>query len=141
MTDIALSPHLHPEGEASYLATGQTLTSCLTTTDHKRIGILYALAITFFFFVGGLAVAVIRLELMSPNGLFLSDEAYNRLFTLHGIVMVWFFLVPSIPATFGNFLLPLMIGARDVAFPRLNLLSWYVYVIGAAFTLYAVTAG
>jgi cytochrome c oxidase subunit 1 len=141
MTDIALSPSLNPEGESSYLAAGHTITSWLTTTDHKRIAILYALGITFFFFVGGLAIAVVRLELISPTGLFLDDEAYNRLFTLHGIVMVWFFLVPSIPATFGNFLLPLMIGAKDVAFPRLNLLSWYIYMMGAAFTLYAVTVG
>ncbi len=110
----------------SYLEAGHTLKSWLTTTDHKRIGILYALAITVFFFIGGIAIGLARLELMNPNGALFSDEGYNRLFTLHGVVMVWFFLVPSIPATFGNFLLPLMIGAHDVAFPRLNLFSWYI---------------
>lgn len=141
MTDATLVHGGRDAAAASYLQAGHTVLSWLTTTDHKRIGILYALAITFFFFIGGLAIGVVRLELMSPTGYFLSDEAYNRLFTLHGIVMVWFFLVPSIPATFGNFLLPIMIGARDVAFPKLNLLSWYVYVIGAAFAVYAITAG
>ena len=125
----------------SYLDTGHTVFSWLTTTDHKRIAILYAISITFFFFVAGLAIGIVRLELMTPQGALLSDAAYNKLFTLHGILMVWFFLVPSIPTTFGNFLLPLMIGARDVAFPRLNLVSWYVFVIGAAFTLYMLVAG
>ncbi len=126
----------------SYLeAGGHTLMSWLTTTDHKRIGILYAIAITFFFFIAGIAIGLVRLELMSPRGLFLSDDEYNRLFSLHGIVMVWFFLVPSIPATFGNFFLPLMIGAKDVAFPRLNLLSWYVYLLAAGFACYAIVAG
>ncbi|RTL79487.1 MAG: cytochrome c oxidase subunit I [Hyphomicrobiales bacterium] len=125
----------------SYLDAGHTLVSWLTTTDHKRIGILYAIAITLFFFIAGFAIGLARLELMSPRGMLLTDEGYNRLFTLHGIVMVWFFLVPSIPATFGNFLIPLMIGARDVAFPRLNLLSWYIYLIGAGFTCYAIVAG
>ena len=141
MTDATLDYRLPAVTAGSYLAAGHTIASWLTTTDHKRIGILYAIAITIFFFIGGLAIAVVRLELMSPHGLFLSDDAYNRLFTLHGIVMVWFFLVPSIPATFGNFLLPLMIGANDVAFPKLNLASWYIYVLGAAFTLYAVVGG
>ena len=106
--------------------------SWLATTDHKRIAILYALSITVFFFIGGVAIALVRLELISPTGLFLTSDEYNRLFTIHGIIMVWFFLVPSIPATMGNFMLPLMIGAPDVAFPRLNLLSWYLYVIGAS---------
>ena len=78
---------------------------------------------------------------VNPNGKFLSDDTYNKLFTLHGIVMVWFFLMPSIPNTFGNFLLPLMIGAQDVAFPRLNLLSWYLNIAGGLFTLSAVVAG
>ena len=81
---------------------------------------------------------LVRLELISPTGLFLTSDEYNRLFTLHGIIMVWFFLVPSIPATIGNFLLPLMIGAPDVAFPRLNLMSWYLMSIGAAFTVYVL---
>jgi cytochrome c oxidase subunit I len=128
-------------GRDSYLDEGHTVMSWLGTTDHKRIAILYAVSITVFFFIGGFAVALVRLELINPNGLFLTSDEYNRLFTMHGIIMVWFFLVPSIPATMGNFLLPLMIGAEDVAFPRLNLLSWYLYVIGAAFTVYVLIAG
>lgn len=125
----------------NYLQAGHTLISWLTTTDHKRIGVLYALTITFFFFIGGIAIGIVRIELLTPDAEIVSDEGYNRLFSLHGIVMVWFFLVPSIPTTFGNFLLPLMIGARDVAFPRLNLLSWYIFVFGSAFALYMIVAG
>jgi cytochrome c oxidase subunit I len=132
---------IHEAGEESYLDAGHTLLSWLTTTDHKRIAILYALSITVFFFIGGIAIGLVRLELISPSGLFLTSDEYNRLFTIHGIIMVWFFLVPSIPTTMGNFLLPLMIGAEDVAFPRLNLLSWYLYVIGAAFTIYVLISG
>jgi len=141
MTDAAIADAAVETQPASYLAAGHTLISWLTTTDHKRIAILYAISITFFFFIGGIAIALVRLELMTPQGLFLTSDAYNRLFSLHGIIMVWFFLVPSIPATMGNFLLPLMIGAHDVAFPRLNLLSWYLYVFGAAFTVYAMISG
>jgi cytochrome c oxidase subunit 1 len=142
MTDMTLPfAPVHEVAEGSYLDEGHTLWSWLTTTDHKRIAILYALSITVFFFIGGVAIALVRLELIEPNGLFLSSDAYNRLFTIHGIIMVWFFLVPSIPATMGNFLLPMMIGAHDVAFPRLNLLSWYLYVIAAVFTIYVLIAG
>ncbi|MGN6570242.1 MAG: cytochrome c oxidase subunit I, partial [Pseudolabrys sp.] len=141
MSDAALIYVRHQDKEESYLQHGHTVRSWLTTTDHKRIGILYALSITFFFFIGGMAAGMVRLELMFPHGEFLSDDAYNRLFTLHGIVMVWFFLVPSIPTTLGNFLLPMMIGARDVAFPRINLLSWYVFVIGACFAIFSIVAG
>ena len=125
----------------SYLDSGYTLRSWLTTRDHKRIAILYAIAITAFFFVGGAAATLMRLELATPEGDVVGADTYNRLFTLHGVVMVWFFLIPSIPATLGNFLLPLMIGARDLAFPRLNLASWYLYVGGGAFTLVALVAG
>jgi cytochrome c oxidase subunit 1 len=127
-------------GPVDYLHDGVTLKSWLLTRDHKRIGILYAVSITVFFFIGGLAAALIRINLISPEGL-LPAETYNKLFTIHGVVMVWFFLVPSIPATFGNFLLPLMIGARDVAFPLLNLLSWYLYIGGAALTVATLIAG
>jgi cytochrome c oxidase subunit I len=128
-------------GDESFLDVDHTVLSWLGTTDHKRIAILYAVSITIFFFIGGVAIGLVRLELISPNGLFLTSDEYNRLFTLHGIIMVWFFLVPSIPATMGNFLLPLMIGAEDVAFPRLNLISWYLYVVGAAFTVYVLISG
>ncbi len=124
----------------SYLSES-SVKSWLTTTDHKRIAILYAFSITLFFFLGGVAATIIRLELFTPNGDIVSADGYNRLFTLHGIVMVWFFLVPSIPTTFGNFLLPLMIGARDVAFPKLNLLSWYLFVIAGLLTVATLLAG
>jgi cytochrome c oxidase subunit 1 len=138
MTNV---PLLTPQERVSYLAAGSTLRSWLFTTDHKRIAILYLISITSFFFVGGAAAALIRLDLLSPTHHFLTNEGYNRTFTLHGVVMVWFFLIPSIPATFGNFLIPLMIGAKDLAFPRLNLLSWYIYVVGGIVTIYVLVAG
>ena len=119
----------------SFLTQGYTIWSWLTTRDHKRIAILYAISITLFFFLGGTAAAIIRLELMTPQGDVVSADTYNKLFTLHGVVMVWFFLIPSIPSTLGNFLIPLMIGSKEVAFPRLNLLSWYIYVLGGIFTV------
>jgi cytochrome c oxidase subunit I len=125
----------------SYLTAGFTLRSWLTTRDHKRIAILYAVSITAFFFIGGAAATLMRLELLTPQGDLVSSETYNKLFTAHGVIMVWFFLIPSIPATLGNFLVPLMIGTHDLAFPRLNLLSWYLYVFGALFTLGALVAG
>jgi cytochrome c oxidase subunit 1 len=127
--------------ESSYLGAGYSLRSWLTTRDHKRIAILYAIAITLFFAIGGAAATLMRINLISPRGALVSAATYNKLFTAHGVIMVWFFLIPSIPATLGNFLLPLMIGARDLAFPRLNLLSWYIYVLGALFTLGAIVAG
>src|SRR5205085_9723587 len=126
---------------ANYLEAGWTIGSWLTTRDHKRIAILYAISITAFFFIGGAAATLMRIELATPAGDLVSAGTYNRLFTIHGVVMVWFFLIPSIPATLGNFLVPLMVGARDLAFPRLNLLSWYIYVIGAAFTLWVMVSG
>ena len=125
----------------SYLGEGYTLRSWLTTHDHKRIGVLYMVAITAFFFLGGAAAALMRLELATPAGDMVSAETYNKLFTIHGVIMVWFFLIPSIPSVLGNFLVPLMIGARDMAFPRLNLASWYVYALGGLFTVAALVAG
>ncbi len=125
----------------SYLDDGYTLRSWLTTHDHKRIAILYAIAITAFFFVGGAAATLIRLELATPAGDLVSHDTYNKLFTAHGVIMVWLFLIPSIPSVIGNFVLPLMIGARDLAFPRLNLLSWYLYIAGGVVTLAALFLG
>jgi cytochrome c oxidase subunit I len=130
-----------PAAETSYLDEGFSLWSWLTTKDHKRIAILYAVSITAFFFLGGAAATLMRLELATPQGDLVSAETYNKIFTAHGVIMVWFFLIPSIPATLGNFLIPLMIGARDLAFPRLNLLSWYLYVLGALFTVGMLIAG
>ena len=125
----------------SYLDDGLSLRSWLTTTDHKRIAILYAVAITGFFFVGGTAATIIRLELATPAGDLVSHDAYNKLFTAHGVIMVWLFLIPSIPSVLGNFLIPLMIGANDLAFPKLNLLSWYLYIAGGLVTLEALLLG
>ncbi len=130
-----------PGAAASYLADGVTLRSWLLTTDHKRIAVLYFGTITFFFFIGGGAAALLRYNLILPQGVIGSAETYNRLFTLHGVVMVWFFLVPAVPVTLGNFLVPLMLGARDLAFPKLNLLSWYLFVAAGLVVLYALFAG
>src|SRR5579872_5020923 len=124
-----------------YLNDGYGITSWLLTRDHKRIALLYLAAITFFFFLGGAFAVLIRLELATPPGDLVTDETYNKLFTMHGVIMVFFFLIPSIPATLGNFLVPLMIGAKDLAFPKLNLASWYIYVLGGLFTIYALVTG
>jgi len=115
--------------------------SWLFTTDHKRIAWLYLVAITFFFCIGGLAATLMRLNLIEPQGALLEPSTYNKLFTIHGLIMIFFFLAPSIPAVLGNFLIPLMIGARDLAFPRLNLLSWYLFMLGGGVFLYSVIAG
>ena len=129
------------ETRVNYLNVSYGIKSWLLTKDHKRIGLLYLASITLFFFLGGTFAVLIRLELLTPKGDLVQPETYNKLFTMHGIVMIFFFLIPSIPAVLGNFLVPLMIGARDLAFPRINLLSWYIYIIGASFSLYAIIAG
>ncbi|HCX28806.1 MAG TPA: cytochrome c oxidase subunit I, partial [Blastocatellia bacterium] len=125
----------------NYINAQYGLKSWLLTKDHKRIALLYLGSITFFFFIGGLYAMMIRLELLTPQGDFLSSTTYNKVFTQHGIIMVFFFLIPSIPATLGNFLVPIMIGAKDLAFPRINLLSWYIYLLGGVITIYALLAG
>src|SRR5437879_1722987 len=135
METTAVTRHEH------YLNVSYGLKSWFLTTDHKRIALLYLFSITLFFFVGGAAATLMRLELMTPQGDLVQSETYNKLFTMHGIIMVWFFLIPSIPAVLGNFLVPMMIGARDLAFPRLNLLSWYVFNLSGLFTLIAMIAG
>jgi cytochrome c oxidase subunit 1 len=125
----------------NYLNSEYGLKSWLLTRDHKRIALLYLGSISFFFVIGGIYAMLIRLELLTPQGDLLQSTTYNKVFTQHGIVMVFFFLIPSIPATLGNFLVPLMIGAKDLAFPRLNLLSWYVYMLGGLITIYALLVG
>ncbi|MEZ5361891.1 MAG: cytochrome c oxidase subunit I [Bryobacterales bacterium] len=125
----------------SYLAGETGIWSWLKTIDHKRIAILYMVSITFFFLVGGFAALLIRFELMTPQGDLVDANTYNRLFTTHGAIMVWFFLIPSIPTVLGNFLIPIMIGAKDLAFPRLNLLSWYLFVTGGLVALVALLLG
>ena len=127
--------------EPDYLHEASTLRSWFFTTDHKRIGLLYLATITGFFVIGAVAAGFVRLALVVPNGQIFTDDTYNKLFTIHGVVMVWFFLIPSIPSTFGNFLIPIMIGAKDLAFPRLNLLSWYVFIGGGLFTVATVIFG
>src|SRR5438876_2966633 len=126
---------------ANYLNAEHGLKSWLLTKDHKRIALLYLGAISFFFFIGSLYAMAIRLELLTPQGDLVQSSTYNKMFTQHGIIMVFFFLIPSIPATLGNFLIPMMIGAKDLAFPRINLLSWYIYIIGGVVTIYALLAG
>ncbi len=134
---VAVSP---PAG-SNYLNDGYGIKSWLLTRDHKRIALLYLVSITLFFVLGGIFALAIRLELLTPAGDLVTSQTYNKLFTMHGVIMVFFFLIPSIPAVLGNFLIPLMIGARDLAFPRLNLLSWYIYVVGGIFTLTAAITG
>src|SRR5690606_3116388 len=130
-----------PQIRTNYLNASHGLASWLLTKDHKRIAILLLIPISIFFALGGLFASMIRLELTTPGGDLVSADLYNKLFTLHGVVMIFFFLVPSIPATLGNFLMPIMLGAKDLAFPRINLLSWYLYIIGAIITLGAVFTG
>jgi cytochrome c oxidase subunit 1 len=125
----------------NYLTGATTVRSWLLSTDHKRIALLYAAAVTFFFFIGGLAAALMRWHLVLPTGALVEHDTYNRLFTIHGVIMVWFFLVPAAPTVLGNFVLPLMIGARDLAFPRLNLASWYMFMIGGALACWALFWG
>jgi cytochrome c oxidase subunit 1 len=115
--------------------------SWLLTKDHKRIAILYIISITVMFVLGGIFAGLIRVELLTPQGDLVNSDTYNKFFTMHGIIMVFFFLIPSIPATLGNFFVPMMIGAKDLAFPRINLLSWYIYIVGAAFALTAIVMG
>src|SRR5437868_5813410 len=140
--DAAILPC--PEAEAAepdYLSAGHTVRSWLLTTDHKRIGLLYLFSIILFFAIATVAAAIMRIELLTPKGDLVTSETYNRLFTLHGVLMVWFFLIPSIPAVLGNFVIPMMLGARDVAFPKLNIFSWYLFVAGGALALWSLIHG
>jgi len=138
---IFVAPSIPVETQEHYLNNDYGIRSWLLTRDHKRIALLYLASITLFFFLGGFFAVLIRLELLTPQGDMVQAETYNKLFTMHGVIMIFFFLIPSIPATLGNFLVPLMVGAKDLAFPRINLLSWYIYVVGGLFTLGAVLVG
>src|ERR1700747_3331364 len=124
-----------------YLNEGYGIKSWLLTRDHKRIALLYLASITLFFVLGGIFALLIRMELLTPQADLVSSETYNKLFTMHGVIMVFFFLIPSVPATMGNFFLPMMIAARDLAFPRVNLLSWYLLILGGVLAVYAMVAG
>src|ERR1700726_146115 len=136
---IPIPAHTMPREH--YLNSAYGIRSWLLTTDHKRIALLYLFSVTFFFFVGGIFATMIRIHLMTPQGFLVTPETYNKLFTMHGVAMIFFFLIPSIPAVLGNFLVPLMIGAKDLAFPKINLLSWYLYILGGCFVLYSFSTG
>ncbi len=144
MHDVRTPEHDSPaptRPEVHYLNATHGALSWFFTKDHKRIALLYLYSVTAFFLVGGMFAMLIRLELATPNGDLLSAETYNKVFTAHGVVMVFFFLIPSIPAILGNFLVPLMIGAKDLAFPRINLASWYLYIAGGMFGVAALALG
>ncbi len=149
MADVISAPFqtgTRPAERPNYLTSPKGIKSWLTTIDHKRIGIMYLCSVITAFLIGGIFALLVRLTLLSPQhtvfGHKLMDaDTYNRVFTLHGVVMVFLFIIPSIPASLGNFVLPLMLGAKDVAFPRLNLASLYIYWIGASMALIAIISG
>ncbi|MCA9557807.1 MAG: cbb3-type cytochrome c oxidase subunit I, partial [Myxococcales bacterium] len=127
--------------ETNYLQAKKGLMSWLYTVDHKRIGVMYLASVLSTFLLGGVMALLVRAELFTAGETIMGADTYNRVFTLHGLVMVFLFIIPAIPAAMGNFVLPLMLGAKDVAFPRLNLASFYVYCVGTVMALYAVVAG
>src|SRR3954466_14950931 len=141
MTTLDYIPTLSVKQRENYVNASFSLKSWLLTLDHKRIGVLYLLSISVFFVIGGIFATLVRLELLTPQGDLMQAETYNKVFTMHGIFMIFLFLIPSIPATLGNFLVPLMVGARDLAFPRLNLFSWYLFMIGGTLTVVAAVTG
>ena len=136
--DVRIS---EPDHTRNYLNDDYGVFSWLLTKDHKRIALLYLFSVTIMFLVGGVFAFLVRLELLTPQGDLFTPDTYNKMFTLHGIVMIFFFLIPAIPAVLGNFLLPIMLGAKDLAFPKINLLSWYLYIIGATFGVYVIVSG
>ncbi|HEX2836124.1 MAG TPA: cytochrome c oxidase subunit I [Thermoanaerobaculia bacterium] len=142
-TTIDDAPFIEPSTKErrNYINDEYGVLSWLLTKDHKRIALLYLFSVTTFFIVGGLIAFLMRLELLTPEGDMFTSDTYNKLFTLHGIVMIFFFLIPAIPAVMGNFILPIMLGAKDLAFPKLNLLSWYVYMVGGIFGIIVIITG
>ncbi len=130
-----------PKTPQNYLTNGHSIKSWLLTEDHKRIAMLYLISVSFFFLLGGISAGIVRYELTAPAGNVLESETYNKILTAHGAIMVFLFLLVAIPAVFGNFLLPLMIGARDLAFPRLNLFSWYLYTAAGTLVLLSMVTG
>ncbi len=130
-----------PAEPANYLNASHGLLSWVTTLDHKRIGVLYLVSTLTAFFLGGVFALLVRTELLTPTQTIMGPDTYNKMFTLHGAVMVFLFIIPSIPGAIGNFVLPIMLGAKDVAFPRLNLLSWYLYMIGALWAVASIIMG
>src|ERR1700757_84232 len=135
-----------PRPVKNYINNDPGIWSWMTTVDHKRIGVMYLVGVLSAFLVGGIFALLVRLTLMTPTHMLfgkvlMTAETYNRVFTLHGAIMVFLFIIPSVPAALGNFVLPLMLGAKDVAFPRLNLASLYIYWTGAAMALIAIVSG
>src|ERR1700722_11631724 len=123
----------HGDPNVDYLHTTKGIWSWIYTLDHKRIGIMYLVAVTTMFIFAGIMALLVRTELLFPGRTIMDPDTYNHIFTIHGVVMVFLFIIPAIPASLGNFVLPIMLGAKDVAFPRLNLLSYYIYIFGACF--------
>ena len=145
MSPQTANTYAHPEGdrtpEVNYINATKGIKSWLLTLDHKRIGIMYLGTILSFFLVGGLIAMGIRAELFTPEGDLFTAATYNKMFTLHGAIMVFLVLVPAIPASIGNFILPLMLGQKDVAFPKLNLASFWIYIFGAGFLVFTLING
>ena len=139
----AIHDHAPPRvgGRKNYLNITSSFMSWAGTLDHKRIGIMYLLGVTAAFLAGGVFALLVRLHLWHGEGMLFTNATYNQIFTLHGVFMVFIFIIPAIPASLGNMVLPLMLGAKDVALPRLNLVSFYLWAIGTAFALYAIVAG
>jgi len=125
----------------NYLTDGTTIRSWLLTKDHKRIGLMFLALTLIAFLLGGIFAMLIRIELLTPGPTIMDALTYNRLFTLHGVVMIFLFMIPAIPSAFGNFFLPIMLGAKDVAFPRLNLATIYIYLVGASLALWGMIHG
>jgi cytochrome c oxidase subunit 1 len=128
-------------GIENYLTVSHGFRSWLFTLDHKRIGVMYLIAILGSFLLGGIFAMLIRTELLTPRETVIDADSYNQMFTLHGAVMIFLFIIPGIPAALGNFILPIMLGAKDVAFPRLNLMSFHLWVIGALFAVFSILFG
>src|SRR5688500_9309361 len=141
MSTAAVTAPADGRARRNYINAVYGLKSWLLTKDHKRIALLYLGAVTAFFAIGGLMAVLMRLELATPEGDLVQPDTYNRLFTMHGVMMVFFFLIPSIPAILGNFLIPIMIGARDLAFPKVNLFSWYLFMAGGVFAFWSLLHG
>ncbi len=146
-TSTIPKPDHTPNPDASYLDEthsllhGNKFVEWATTLDHKRIGVMYLVSVMIAFLIGGIFALLVRLELFSVGKTIMDGDTYNRMFTLHGVVMVFLFIIPSIPAAMGNIILPIQLGAKDVAFPKLNLASFYIYVFGACFALYSLAHG
>jgi len=129
------------ETRSNYLNASRGLLSWLFTLDHKRIGLMYLIAILSSFFLGGVFALLLRTELLTPETTVMTADSYNKMFTLHGAVMIFLFIIPGIPATLGNFVLPLMLGAKDVALPRLNLASFWLWITGAMVAIGSILMG